>query len=297
MAAAITVSVGSPSETPAGTTEANPLADTTRLKPPGCDGGGVRDENISRRLREDAPAGVWLSIPSPTVAEVLAGTGADFVVVDTEHTAASVETVEHAVRAVEAAPGDTVALVRAAWNDPVRIKRLLDTGAAGVIAPQVETAAETASFVDATRYPPAGDRGLAAGRASDYGASLDDYYETAGDRLATVVQVESARAVENVDEITAVDGLDAVFVGPADLSASLGVFGEYDAPAFEAAVETVLADSAVPVGTLATEPDRVADWAARGFDFQAVAADVTALQRGVAASLDRYEAATNAETN
>ena len=240
---------------------------------------------------------MWLSIPSATVAEVIAGTGTDFVVVDTEHTAASVETVEQCVRAVEAAPGEAVALVRAAWNDPVRIKRLLDTGAAGVIAPQVETAAEAESFVDATRYPPAGDRGLAAGRASDYGASLDDYYDTAGDRLATVVQVESPRAVDNVAEISAVDGLDAVFVGPADLSASLGVFGEYDAASFRAAVDTVLADSTVPVGTLATTPDRVGDWAARGFDFQAVAADTTALQRGVSASLARYaDAETDTET-
>jgi 2-keto-3-deoxy-L-rhamnonate aldolase RhmA len=248
----------------------------------------VNDADISRRLREGSPAGVWLSIPSPTVAEIVAGTDTDFVVVDTEHTAASVETVEHAVRAVESAPGDTVALVRAAWNDPVRIKRLLDTGAAGVIAPQVETASEAASFVDATRYPPAGDRGLAASRGSDYGAALDDYYETAGDRLATVVQVESERAVDNVAELSAVDGLDAVFVGPADLSASLGVFGEYDAPAFQTAVETVLADSAVPVGTLATDPAQVETWTETGFDFQAVAADASALQRGVAASLARY---------
>ena len=248
----------------------------------------MNDADISRRLREGSPAGVWLSIPSPTVAEIVAGTDTDFVVVDTEHTAASVETVEHAVRAVKSAPGDTVALVRAAWNDPVRIKRLLDTGAAGVIAPQVETASEAASFVDATRYPPAGDRGLAASRGSDYGAALDDYYETAGDRLATVVQVESERAVDNVAELSAVDGLDAVFVGPADLSASLGVFGEYDAPAFQTAVETVLADSAVPVGTLATDPAQVETWTETGFDFQAVAADASALQRGVAASLARY---------
>ncbi|MEZ3114448.1 HpcH/HpaI aldolase/citrate lyase family protein [Halobaculum sp. MBLA0147] len=251
----------------------------------------MQDAGIRERLREGAATGVWLSIPSPTVAEVVAGTDADFVVADTEHTSSSVETVEAIVRAVEAASGETAPLVRAAWNDHVRIKRLLDTGAAGVIAPQVESAAEARSFVDATRYPPEGDRGLAAGRASAYGTELDDYYETAGDRLARIVQIESPTAVDAVGEIAAVDGVDSVFVGPADLSASLGMFGEYDVPAFREAVERVLADSEVPVGTLAVTPDQVDHWREVGFDYQVVATDVDALQRGVAASLDRVDEA------
>jgi 2-dehydro-3-deoxyglucarate aldolase/4-hydroxy-2-oxoheptanedioate aldolase len=249
----------------------------------------VNDNSISSRLRAGDAAGVWLSLASPTVAEVVAGTEPAFVVADREHTAASVETVERITRAVDAAPGETVTLARVAWNDPVRIKRVLDTGVAGVIAPQVETAEEARAFVDATRYPPDGERGLAAGRASEYGETLADYYATAGDRLATVVQIESPTAVDNVASISAVDGLDSLFVGPADLSASLDVFGAYDSEPFREAVTEVLDHSDVPVGTLAVAPEQVDRWRELGFDYQVVAADVSALQRGVTESLSRYD--------
>ncbi len=251
----------------------------------------MNDADISRQLREDRPAGVWLSLPSPAVAEVVAGSDVDFVVADTEHTSSSVETVEEIVRAVEAAPGDTAAIVRTAWNDPVRIKRLLDTGAAGVVAPQVETAGEASSFVDATRYPPEGDRGLAAGRASDYGRSLDEYYETAGDRLATITQIESGEAVENVADISAVEGVDSLFVGPADLSASLDVFGEYESERFRSAVENVLDTSEIPVGTLAVTPEEIEFWENLGFDYVVCGVDATYLQQGVDAALQQYAAA------
>ncbi|MFB6177941.1 MAG: HpcH/HpaI aldolase/citrate lyase family protein [Halobaculum sp.] len=250
----------------------------------------MNDADISRRLREERPAGVWLSLPSPAVAEVVAGSDLDFVVADTEHTSSGVETVEEIVRAVDAAPGDTVTIVRTAWNDPVRIKRLLDTGAAGVVAPQVETVSEASSFVDATRYPPDGDRGLAAGRASDYGRTLDDYYETAGDRLATVAQIESGAAVENAGEISAVEGLDSLFVGPADLSASLDVFGEYESEQFRDAVGQVLDDSEIPVGTLAVTPEEIEFWDELGFDYVVCGVDATYLQRGVDAALQEYDA-------
>jgi 2-dehydro-3-deoxyglucarate aldolase/4-hydroxy-2-oxoheptanedioate aldolase len=248
----------------------------------------VNDANISQRIRTERLAGVWLSLPSPEVAEVVAGSDVDFVVADTEHTAASVETVEEMVRAVETAPGDTVPFVRTAWNDHVRIKRLLDTGAAGIVAPQVETAAEAETFVEATRYPPEGRRGLAASRASAYGRELDEYYRTADERITTVVQIETAAAVGNVAEISAVDGLDSLFVGPADLSASMDCFGEYESGVFREAITRVLEESEVPVGTLAVVPEEIDYWDELGFDYQVLGADTSFLQQGVDAALSRY---------
>ena len=249
-------------------------------------------------LREN-PAGHWLSTPSPQIAEQLALTDADFVVIDTEHAPTDIESVEAAVRAVDAANArgegdrgerDTAAVVRVAWNDHVRIKRVLDTGAAGVMAPQVNTVEQAAAFVEAARYPPEGRRGVAGTRASGYGRDLDDYYEHANDRVATIAQIETETAVENAADIAAVDGLDALLVGPADLSADLGVFGDYESDRFLAAVEAVLADSTVPVGTLATSPAEIDHWASAGYDYQIVGVDAGYVAAGAEAALERYAA-------
>ncbi|WP_435147558.1 HpcH/HpaI aldolase family protein [Halobaculum sp. P14] len=245
------------------------------------------DSGIRAALREGRPAGAWLSVPSPQVAEQVALTGVDFVVVDTEHAPTDTETVESMIRAVDAA-GGVAPLVRVAEDDLVRVKYALDAGARGIVVPNVDTAAEAESVVDMTRFPPEGSRGVAGTRASAYGRDLDDYVATANDRVAAVLQVESGRAVDNAAAISRVDGVDTLFVGPADLSASLGVFGEYESDRFVAAVEQVLAESEVPVGTLATAPDEVDYWEELGFDYQIVATDADALARGVAASLDRY---------
>ena len=256
--------------------------------------GGVRTT-----LRE-RPAGHWCSIPSPQVAERLALTDADFVVIDTEHAPTGIGSVEAAVRAVDAgnrrdtrARGDdavdTAAVVRVAWNDHVRIKRALDTGAAGVMAPRVDTVEAAERFVAAARYPPTGRRGVAGARASNYGRDLDDAYERANREVGTIAQVETAEAVANAGDIAAVDGLDALLVGPADLSADLDRFGEYGAERFRDAVEAVVAASEVPVGTLATSLAEVEYWAELGFDYQIVGVDAGYLATGADAALERYE--------
>lgn len=244
-------------------------------------------DSLRTALREGRPAGCWLSIPSAQVAEQAALAGPEFVVVDTEHAPADVKTVESMVRAVDAAGTGTAPLVRVAWNDHVRVKRALDTGAAGVMAPRVDTREEAERFAAAVRYPPAGRRGIAAARASEYGRTLDARVADAEPPVA-VAQVESEAAVSNAAEIGGVDGIDSLFVGPADLSAALGRFGEFGAPRFVAAVETVLADSPVPVGTLATSAAQADRWAGMGFDYQIVTTDAGALARGFDAALSRY---------
>lgn len=157
----------------------------------------------------------------------------------------------------------TAPLVRVAWTDHVRVKRVLDTGAAGVVAPQVDTPAEAEALVDAVRYPPAGRRGIAAARASNYGRTLRKRVAGGADGPVVVAQVESEAAVANAAEVGAVDGVDSLFVGPADLSAALGAFGEY-------------------------ESDQADYWAELGFDSQVVGTDAGALARGFEESLSRY---------
>lgn len=287
--------------------------------------------DLKRKLATGRPVGGWLSVPSPDVAELLAGHDFDFLCIDREHAPTSIESVQAMVRAVDAAPGETDALVRVAWNDHVRIKRVLDTGAAGIMAPRVNAAAEARELVEAVRYPPQGSngagtagsradpeeprdsatepkgapeqatdpdghrgrRGIAGARASTYGRELGDRVATANDEVAVVAQVESDAGVENAGDVAAVPGVDALLVGPADLSAALGVFGAFDDPAFVDAVERTLVaagDEGVPVGTLATTPDEIERWLDVGFDFLVTGTDAGFLHAGVGEALARYDA-------
>jgi len=240
-------------------------------------------EQFRSRLRSGEPlVGTWVSIGHPAVAEIAGSAGADFVTVDTEHAAVGIETVESLVRAVEAA-GDAVPVVRVPAADPVRIKRLLDVGVGGIMVPRVDSAAEARSVVDASRYPPQGVRGTAAGRAAGYGRSFADYLRTADESIARIVQIETAAAVEEASAVAAVDGVDALFVGPADLSAALDVHLDYDHERFRSAVRSVTdaaAAEGVPVGVFVTDPDRIDDWLSLGFSFGIVGYDAKFLIEG-----------------
>lgn len=248
--------------------------------------------DFASALRDGDPvAGTWLTIGHPAVAEIAAGLEFDFVVVDTEHAPTSLETVENQLRAVEAAEGDTAALARVPWNDPVRIKRLLDTGPAGLVVPMVETAQEAREAVAAMRYPPEGIRGIAAARASNYTHDFVEYVETANEDLVTIVQIESERGLANAEDIAAVEGVDALFVGPSDLAAAVGAFPDQDDPAVVEAVEQVAAAgeaAGTPVGTLAVDPDRIETWLDRGMDFLVVGFDVAFVAEGASEALAAY---------
>ena len=225
--------------------------------------------------------GTWCSLTDPAVAELAAGGDVDFVVVDTEHAPLGLATVADCLRGVAA--NDCAPVVRVPWNDPVRIKRLLDLGPDGLIVPMVDDADGARAAVAATRYPPEGVRGIAAARAADYGRRFESYVESGHRELSLLVQVESKAAVEHAAGIAAVDGVDALFVGPADLSAALGCFADWEAPPFLAAVETVLEAGeavGVPVGTLGTTPEEVRSLGALGFDFLVAGFDAAHLIAG-----------------
>lgn len=238
----------------------------------------------------EAPVGSWVSLGSPAAAEVVGALGFDFLVVDTEHTPLTVKSAGELVRAVDAA-GDADAVVRVPENDATEIKRALDLGAAGVMAPTIESAAEAEALVAATRYPPEGGRGIAGSRANGYGAHTAEYFASANDAVAVLPQIESAAGVEYAEEIAAVEGVDALFVGPADLSADLGCFGAYDDPTFLDALDRVLAageGAGVPVGTLATGPAEIDAWHDRGIEFLIVGTDVGYLRQGARAAKSHY---------
>lgn len=227
--------------------------------------------------------GSWLSIPHPAVAELTASGGVDFVCLDAEHTEASVETITAMCRAVDAAPGDTETVVRSGGQDPTELKRLLDAGPDAVLVPMVDDAAEAAAVVDATRYPPAGRRGVGLSRATGYGRDLTETVAADGP-VARIVQVESPAGVANARAIAGVDGVDGVFVGPVDLSAAMGEPGARG-DEFRDAVETVVEaahDADVGVGTLAItaaeRETRLTDW---GVDFLAAHVDAVGLADAV----------------
>lgn len=262
----------------------------------------------------DALVGAWCTVGHPVVAEVLAAEPVDFVVLDGEHSENDLGDIADCVRAVDAAnhrrsqharaaEGDdgvdatpTATVVRASGPDRAEIKRLLDLGPDAILVPQIESVAEARDAVRASQYPPEGVRGVAGGRAADYGRTLDDAVASANDDVATILQVETTGAIDDADAIAALDGLDALFVGPADLSARLGDFGAFDADAFRASVDTVVdaastAPGTVAVGTLATShenaPERRDDW---GMDFVVAGVDVAYLRDGLAGYRDALDA-------
>ncbi|MDG5761660.1 aldolase/citrate lyase family protein [Natronococcus sp. A-GB1] len=242
----------------------------------------------------DYPVGNWLSIGDPAVAEVSAVLGFDFILVDTEHTTMSLETVENISRAIDARDAPTEAIVRVPCNDQARIKRVLDIGIAGVMVPMVESADEAEQLVEAVNYPPEGNRGIASGRATEYGMEFVDYVSEANGSIVTIAQIESKTGLANVEEIAAVDGIDALFVGPADLSGALGVFAEWGAAELQDAIDRVLKagnQHNTPVGTLTVSQEQIEGRVESGFDFLIVGKDTSYLADGSRSAKERYEKA------
>ena len=233
-------------------------------------------QRFRQRLASGEPLlGPVLTLASAPVASLLAASGFDWLWIDLEHGAISLET---ALQMIWASRGtDAVPLVRVPWHEPWLVKPLLDAGAMGVITPMVETAAQAATAVAALRYPPAGVRGFAPTLApARWGLSVADYAAAADGALLAIVQIETAAAVERIEEIVAVPGLDLVFVGMYDLSGSLGLLGQVDHPLVEAAALRVLEAArraGVAAGTIALDPATIRRRLEQGFSFMAVATD------------------------
>lgn len=240
----------------------------------------VKPTFAQRLRRADRPlVGLWNTTGNAISAEILAGSGADLILFDGEHGLVGVENLTHLLQATEAYP--VTPMVRVPWNDPVLIKRFLETGAQNLIVPMISTAEQAAAAVQAVRYPPHGIRGIgsALGRASRW-ARVPDYVRRADDLVSLTVQIETAEAVQNVRAIAETDGVDALFIGPTDLGGSMGFPGA-DAVA-EAVLQTIgnARDAGAKVGVNAFAPEDADRYLAAGADFVMVSADVTILARG-----------------
>lgn len=231
----------------------------------------------SRLAARERLFGTLLTMPSPAVAEMAADAGLDWLFLDMEHGTLDLAAVEAIAQAV----GDRCAcVVRVPINDRLWIGKVLDLGVAGVILPQVNSAEAARQGVFAAKYPPTGGRGVGVGRAARYGAALTDYLARANDETAVIVQIEHIEAVRNVEAIAAVPGVDALMVGPFDLSASLGQPGQLADPAVVDAIATVRAAGlarGMPLSIFYPDAARALEAARAGFTLLPVATDTLLL--------------------
>ncbi len=235
-------------------------------------------------------AGIWVCSGSPLVAEICAGAGMDWMLIDMEHSPNGLESTLAQLQAVAAYPVTPV--VRVPIGDVVTIKQVLDIGAQNVLVPMVSTADEARNAVEAVRYPPRGRRGVGSALArSGRWNRVDDYLANADAYVSLFVQVETAAGVEAAGDIAGVDGIDGVFVGPSDLAASMGVLGEQSHPDVVAAVLRTFAavhGAGKPVGVNAFDPTVAQSYVDAGADFVLVGADVSLLARGSEALAARW---------
>lgn len=227
-------------------------------------------------------AGIWVCSGSALVAEICAGSGMDWVLIDMEHSPNGLESVLAQLQAVAAYP--ITPIVRVPFGDAVTIKQVLDLGAQNLLVPMVSSADEARAVVEAVRYPPHGRRGVGSSLArSSRWNRVDDYLADADDHVSLFVQIETVEAVDAAADIAAVDGVDGIFVGPADLAASMGLLGQQTHADVKAAVlrtfDAVRA-AGTPVGVNAFDPAVARSYLDAGASFVLVGADVVLLARG-----------------
>src|SRR5262245_27007677 len=195
---------------------------------------------FKQAIREGRPQiGLWSSLCSNLAAEVIAGAGFDWVLVDTEHAPNELPMVMSQLQALVG--GTAVPVVRPAWNDMVLMKRLLDIGVQNFLVPYVQTPEEARAAVAATRYPPQGIRGVAVTHRANRFGRVKDYFQRANDEICLLLQIETRLALKNLDAISAIEGVDGLFIGPSDLAAAFGHLGQNGHPEVRAAIEEAFA--------------------------------------------------------
>ena len=250
----------------------------------------MRENRLRTIWREDETVvNGWLHVPSSFSVEVMAHAGYDSLTIDMQHGPIDYGTLIPMLQAISTT--DTVPVVRVPWNDPGLIMRVLDAGCYAVICPLVNTREEAESFVGACRYPPAGYRSFGPYRATLYGGQ--DYTDHANETVVTMAMIETRQALENLDEILAVKGLDAVFVGPSDLGQSLGSGPgtDRDEPAILEAMDRVLAaanERGLAAGIFTGSPEYASRMVENGFRFVTISSDarlMASAAAGVVAAL------------
>jgi 2-dehydro-3-deoxyglucarate aldolase len=238
----------------------------------------LKDNLLKTALQDNqVTIGSWLSIPSPVVAEIVAQAGFPWLVVDMEHSVIDLECMQSMFMAMEL--NKCIPLVRLSGKDPTQAKRVLDAGAYGIIAPMVNTSGEAEMMVHSVKYPPLGKRGVGLARAQSYGMKFNDYMEHFNNHSIVICQIEHKDAVENIDAILSVNGIDGIIIGPYDLSCSYGIPGEFENPIIIEAEQRVM-DAAnrngIPAGIHVVHPntDSLLAKVKEGFKFIAYGVDM-----------------------
>ena len=233
--------------------------------------------------------GLWSGLCSPMVAEIIAGAGFDWIVIDGEHAPNDIPSLLAQLQAMRGGSAEPV--FRVPWNDPVVIKRALDVGARSLLVPFVQSAEEARKAVAAARYPPLGIRGVAVGpRANDYGR-IQGYHANAHLDTCVVVQLETKAALKEIEAIAAVEGVDGLFLGPSDLAADFGQIGNPSHPEVQAAIKDAgerIRTAGKSAGILSGNVDAVERLISLGFNFTAVGSDVGLLARTLESIAARF---------
>lgn len=243
---------------------------------------------FKKKLRDGGVAiGAWLGFTDPAAAEIMGRVGFDFLIIDTEHGAWNIESLQTSLMGLTGT--DTVPIVRVPWNDQVMIKQVLDVGAEGILAPMVRTVAEAEALVAACRYPPAGRRGLGPRRASNYYRDVQAYLARANDAIFVMPQIEDIATVKDLESFLAVPGIDAVAIGPNDMSGTAGVFPNRRHPTIEAAVDKICRTGAalgIPVCLgINTPVSEQRDWIKKGVRLLLVTSDLDLVAGGARTAL------------
>lgn len=248
---------------------------------------------VEKALRGEILLGTWVTINSPEVSEAISTLNMDWIVVDMEHAPLEVYDAEVILMGIKGS--NTVGIVRVPWNDPVVIKRVLDIGAHGILVPWVNSYEEALAIERAVLYPPKGIRGVGPRRASMYGSiPSKEYYSKYLEDLAVLVQVETPKAVENLDEILKVGTLTGIFVGPSDLSASMGIYGERDDPRFLSTVKRIAetARGRKPIlGIMCYTPREAVRAIEMGYNMITLASDMSVMLRGYRSFMEEIRSA------
>jgi 2-keto-3-deoxy-L-rhamnonate aldolase RhmA len=235
--------------------------------------------------------GMWIRLTDPTVVDLIGDVEFDWVLFDAEHVAFDFQTIQTLFIALKGTP--TVPMVRVPWNDFVFIKRILDIGAAGVLVPHIKTADEARAAVAACKYPPLGIRGTGPRRPGRYGRLEQEHIAVANEQTIVMAMIETAEAVQNIDDILAVAGLNAIVFGPVDLATSLGFLGDWQHPQVQQAIETVI-DAAktrrMPFGA-GRALDDPTEWLELGAQILIVGDDEWFIRRSAFAALTNFRQA------
>jgi 4-hydroxy-2-oxoheptanedioate aldolase len=234
--------------------------------------------------------GIWSCLTNNIIAEIIGITGFDWVVIDMEHSPNDIQEVLTQTQILQGFQTEPV--VRVPWNEPIMVKRILDMGVQTVIYPYVQNAEEAKQAVEATRYPPKGIRGvMSAARMNKYG-HVTDYYQAAEKEICVLVQCETKTAIENIPEIAKVEGVDGIFIGPSDVSASIGKIGQFESKEVQDLINKALdlcKKHKKPAGILTAKKDYAQKYIKDGYTFVAINSDTNLFARGAESLLKEFK--------